>query len=934
MVQQAPPAVGTVMDGYRFKGGDPKQEASWEQVAPIDVSATYGAGARQLPNGVIERVGPRGGVTRIASANGGASGDGSALVGADARARFMINLGPLQESQRILEGMQQQGYTPNDDWGAAALEAIPFDGGAVARMVGGEDYNRFQQAAKTFEAAILPIMSGAAVTPTEAQRLIRAALPQVGDTPEVLQQKALQRRQMINAVAEGIGKDAPFPSSEGSEVIQPGTRSEAREGRSDADLIAAGYQRDDGGTWRKQYTQDELLALGLRPNADGTWTAGGGGGGPPLPSGPGVQEGIERADQSARERLPFPIRAIADGYRNVEAFAQSFAERIPGVDEAAAWTAAKLSGVPYEQARAVQEDVRQYDRENYGAARNLGGVAGTVAPLAVGAGAPVRVLQGGGRLANGVNAASGGALIGAAMGAGEGNGGMAQRGGNALAGAAVGGVIGPLAQPVANAFGRYVAQPVSSAVRSAARPVVNALGATAPETVRRAVQPNALGNGLNRLADRMGGERVNALSDRVAEQRALGIEPTFIDALDDGSIGRIRALATRDTPARDQAVRFAESRRANLPSRASRIAGEEISSDTRPALQMIEEGKVTRRANADAINNFGGDPVSVTDDVIQALRSDFVRPHIAAAARRAQGAVNPDERAAAARLNNLVETALDNPAGAQLTVREAQDVSRALNEAADAAFRSGSPDGPVLKDLARTVRGAAKDSSDGYANWLRQYGEDSDLIEAATTGRNFVSVSNDPVSARSTEAFIARAGDTPAAGRPIMRGAAREAVEVASSNPGAARTTLDRMASDVDMGRRMEALGVDAGRVQARSRAELDALVRAQRASPRVGSETSTNLQDTADAAGAAIGTVRDIATGNLPGIGGRIIAGIKSRGFSDREAQAIVEAAIDPGRTEEVIGLLAQRMNRRDARSLARAIRYQAGQVSQLSSD
>lgn len=213
MAQDQPPEVGTVLDGYRFKGGDPKQESSWEQIAPIDVSAQYGQGARQLPNGTIERVGPRGGVQRIGSANGGRSGgSSSAMVGADARARFMINLGPLQESQRILESMDASGYSPSSlqNTTAAALEAIPFDGGYVARRAGGPDYNAYQQATKTFEAAIMPIMSGSAVTPTEAQRMIRAALPQPGDTPEVLHQKAVQRRQMINAVAQGIGHDAPY----------------------------------------------------------------------------------------------------------------------------------------------------------------------------------------------------------------------------------------------------------------------------------------------------------------------------------------------------------------------------------------------------------------------------------------------------------------------------------------------------------------------------------------------------------------------------------------------------------------------------------------------------------------------------------------------------------------------------------------------------
>ena len=146
------PEVGQVIDGYRFKGGDPAQESSWEQVEPIDVSSQYGAGARQLPNGVIERVGPRGGVTRIGEANGGNQSGATALVGADARARFMLGLEPLVSAQNNLNRMDAEGYNPSGfrNTAAAALEAIPFDGGYVARQAGGDDYNAYQQSVKTF----------------------------------------------------------------------------------------------------------------------------------------------------------------------------------------------------------------------------------------------------------------------------------------------------------------------------------------------------------------------------------------------------------------------------------------------------------------------------------------------------------------------------------------------------------------------------------------------------------------------------------------------------------------------------------------------------------------------------------------------------------------------------------------------------------------
>ena len=213
-MNNAPPAVGTVQGGYRFKGGDPAQEGSWEQVEPIDVSSQYGAGARQLPNGRIERVGPKGGVTSIGSVGG--SSEASPLVGADARARFMTGLGPLKDAQANFAAAERDGNPINRDWGAALIDGISENpitknlGDAAARFIGGQDYQNFSQARSTYESALLPILSGAAVTPSEAERLIRADVPQWNDTPETLARKARNRAQRINAVAQGVGQDAPY----------------------------------------------------------------------------------------------------------------------------------------------------------------------------------------------------------------------------------------------------------------------------------------------------------------------------------------------------------------------------------------------------------------------------------------------------------------------------------------------------------------------------------------------------------------------------------------------------------------------------------------------------------------------------------------------------------------------------------------------------
>lgn len=207
------PAVGTVENGYRFKGGNPADESNWEQAGPVDVSDEWGQGAVRLPNGKVVRYGSRGGMTVLNGADAAPDGPTAGVkpAGADARTRLTLGLGPMVEAERTMRRMEEGGYSFNDDWGARALEAVPLDGGAAARIAGGADYQQYDQAARTFEAAVMPIMSGAAVTPSEAQRQIRANLPQWGDTPEVLAAKAKNRAMMINAAAAMVGQEMPYP---------------------------------------------------------------------------------------------------------------------------------------------------------------------------------------------------------------------------------------------------------------------------------------------------------------------------------------------------------------------------------------------------------------------------------------------------------------------------------------------------------------------------------------------------------------------------------------------------------------------------------------------------------------------------------------------------------------------------------------------------
>lgn len=142
---------------------------------------------------------------------------------AEQRGRINITFDPALEAHRAMVRLEsQKGNVFNKEWGARLAEAVPFDSGSVARTVGGQDYQDYESAARAFESAMLPILSGAAVTDSEAKRMIRAVQPQLGDSPQTLRDKARRREQMLNGAGAALGGPVPFPQSRANRGA-PGT---------------------------------------------------------------------------------------------------------------------------------------------------------------------------------------------------------------------------------------------------------------------------------------------------------------------------------------------------------------------------------------------------------------------------------------------------------------------------------------------------------------------------------------------------------------------------------------------------------------------------------------------------------------------------------------------------------------------------------------
>jgi hypothetical protein len=133
------------------------------------------------------------------------------LIGSEAMARVTAGLPNAKQAVEDLDRLvfrskstplSAEGYDPASDWGAATIEAIPDFGlfKGFARTVGGEDYQLFKDSYGSFEAAMLPIISGAAITESEGLRQMRALEIKPGDSEQTKTRKIAGMRSMVQGV--------------------------------------------------------------------------------------------------------------------------------------------------------------------------------------------------------------------------------------------------------------------------------------------------------------------------------------------------------------------------------------------------------------------------------------------------------------------------------------------------------------------------------------------------------------------------------------------------------------------------------------------------------------------------------------------------------------------------------------------------------------
>lgn len=960
MVQATGPAIGTIEDGYRFKGGSPSNPDSWEQVEPIDVSDRWGAGARQLPNGVIERIGPRGGVTVVANtAEGDSDGVGKMTEG---QGKAMLYGGMMAGAERDYQAARASGYDPASFRNQAARIAgvVPFDGDFFGRLIRDDVSDAGNQAELRWAEGNLRQLTGAAATNPEIARVAAINFDRGND--ELADQRYRSRAETYQGTRYAAGPGASAlpdypaaPTSGEAGPTDPATGLPSYPGISarvagitDAPMPEGGFGPTGPGSSPASPIDlgnlgpDELM--GLRAGqyvrrADGTVYA--------LPSAPfrdaTAREGDAREgaavvrdhdqltpeqrgwtpESAVRQRRDMnPIMRGADAFMRgaADTMSMEFSDEISAAADAGIGQGVGRDfGSRYGNNLRVQRAVDQADGEDMLFARRAGNFAGALVPGAGVARTALGLVRGQPLRNALLRMAPVGAATGAVAGAGAGDGSPVDR----APGAALGAFAGAIAAPVATALAPRVAQPLVNAFQTAGRVVgrtvgrgMSALGMEGGEDLTQRAAPNALRSGLDKFARRQNPDTA-AMTARADEMEGMAMEPTFADLTDDAGRGILRANATRQTPARQAAREFADQRAEGLQDRISTQARRTISDDARSPDEIRTEVSARRAREGDAA--FGavrGEMLTPEPQIVEALRSPAGRAAIEDAAVRAS---NRGDIETANQLRQLGTDALDNPSGVRITVGMADRIARTLNGLGEAkkgtAMAPGDNDAAAsFFSLAEALRGTARRQVPGYDAALRAYGDDSRLIQATALGERFMTMEADQFAAA-----VARLSPEE---RAVAQAAARRAVERQAGTQGAAPGAALKLSGGREQGARNAALLDDPAPMEAAMRAEREALRAAQGVNPAQGSQTSANLQDAVQGIGDVAGAARDVSTGNLPGLIGRFGRRFMSFGFSDQEAEALVTAAIDPARTREVIDMLSERMTRTEARRAVRAIR------------
>lgn len=904
---------------YKYGRWHPADETG-RPLGPIDASSRWGSGARELPNGSVERVGPRGGVSVIANTPQGDEGVGRLTEG---QGKAMLYGGMMAGAERDYQRARENGYDPasirNQIAGVAGV--IPFDGDYFGRLIRDDVSDAGRQAELRWAEGNLRQLTGAAAANPEIARVAAINFDRGND------QLAGQRYQTRAETYEGtryaagpgaaqldpypvygLGGAGPvdetglptYPAIEGGQEIAPiPTGASIRrgpDGKSYAVVNSENIAPED--------TPESLRAAGYQQDADGTWfrmvgsdlppTDGGGGGGSARPGSGGeaapAMGAIEArtADQGIGRRADTFVRGIAD------AATYSLSDEITaGLNTIAPLDRGTRGGWngdwggAYRQNHDLMRGIDELDAEQMpltrGAGQLVGALAGGVgaarmapqfmrqAPRIAGA---TRAADTARRGANVARLAAGGAAEGGAYGFGASEGNLLERAPDALEGAAIGGVLAP----VAGVVGDAVIEPVVGG---------------AVQAFNRTLRPHALVTQADEVAANMGNvlsdpraQAVQTLTDNgvylTSGQRAGGLAQT------------VENLAQR-APILGTAIRGARNRGQESLNRA---VGNR-------ALDSIGEGiPANIPAGGETVSYVSGRLGQEFDRAADMVPEISATPELREGVARVVAQASDLPEAGRQQLAGILEsrlTRLDRP----LTGTQYRDVEREIGTLA--AQYGASPD-PAQQQMGIILSGVGEELRTHLGRVNPEAGE---ILRNASDGwADFV---------RMRQASVASGG------RPFSPGQLSTAVR-----------TQDSSVAHGAVGRgeaRMQDLSRAASTVMPDSYGNPGNADAAGWGGLGIGMLTAP-VQTTGVAATLGAGALPYLAAGRnvverLPAAASRqgdnVIRRFVARGFSEEEARGLTAAAVDPARARDVIDFLATRMNRQEARSMLRAIRFSA---------
>lgn len=877
----------------------------------------------------------------------------------DLRGRLEFGLPPATRARQRLSQMERSGYSLNDDWGAALIDAIPDWNllEPVARAAGGEDYQRYDQAAASIEAALLPVFSGMAVTESEAKRFIKANQPQLGDGPGRLREKATNIMEVLNAGSRLAGRPMPFPEVglygvPGAEPVQqdrPGPGANISiggpPGPSGPNVMAptpSTAPRPGGPTGGDQGWQSipmrELTAGDETFSVDRTRRVPADS---PLPPG-AVQVGPNEwvvppsappADPMAGqdpEASAAVDELIADnGGEGQHAgsaalssgatygFADELAARIAQAGVAAKnlvtdgeddYTAQEYHDAYLARSRDISARFRESHPVSTGALEIAGGAAAPgmaqAGRWAVGTEQAAKGLKGLMTSSRVVPQMARGAAVGAAAGAvyGAGNaeGGLEERAVGARDGAVTGAAVGAAIPPMAR-----VAGAAGAMVEPVARPAAN--------LVRRMTGGKPIER-PERFAGMMArGRSPDDMARSVDEIRSYGGEPVLADVVGSRGQGTVRAAASRADAGRIRAEEFAAERRVGSQDFVAGL-GQRVS----PVEQTPQQLDEALGAMQSALSNpefaaVRGQVYQPDERAYTAFRLPKGREALRDAASTFANSMDDAERTYGDELLRFAE-AVDAGQTPQLSIGAADLASRfLLQDARKLALREGGDNmARLLSQIGKAIRDDARVAVPEYGAALDAYAGRAALGDAVEVGERFVG--NKGYSGD----FVSAVGGMNDAERGVVRAAGRAGLERQASTPAGAAGALDALANGRGQGQRSAALmGPSAANdLQRGAQVGRDLLMTGRNVNPRQGSETALNAVDQVglSAAGRGIGGA---LTGNPRQVMGAVVDWFRSRGMNDETAEEIVRLALDPNRVDEAIARLRTRVSEQEAHSI-----------------